>query len=125
MIDWEALYQADDTPWDKGAPAPPCSSGWTVSRRRPDEFRSGMRLRTRRPRAGCCLPGAEVLGLDLAESAVQRASAFPTGAGVKCRRGDFFALPSVTSSTGSSNTPASARSILPNDRPTCTPRREH
>jgi SAM-dependent methyltransferase len=89
---WEARYRAAETPWDKGEPSPGLV-----------EF-----LRRHGPLAGRVLvpgcgfghdvraiscPGNEVVGLDIAPSAVRVAGAFPKTAGERYVAGDLFHLP--------------------------------
>ena len=90
--DWEALYQARDTHWDKGEPTPSLV----------DFLRANPEL----PRGRVLVPGCgrghdarewaragfEVLGLDLAPSAVQEAQALtPAGLSATFRLADFLA----------------------------------
>ncbi|MBB6052919.1 methyltransferase domain-containing protein [Armatimonas rosea] len=88
--DWEALYQAGETQWDKGAPAPALV-----------EFLAQAPLQGRVLVPGCgrghdvraiAAAGADdVIGLDLAPSAFAGVETFPNTHFVV---GDLFALPS-------------------------------
>ena len=92
MKDWEACYRGGDTPWDKGQPAPPL-----------------LELLGRKPLAlwgdgpvlvpGCgfghdvralAATGLPVVGLDIAETAVQRARGFPATGRESYEAGDFL-----------------------------------
>jgi len=88
--DWEARYQNNDTPWDKGEAAPPLR-----------EFleRASVDGRVLVPGSGTghdvrllAGHGADVLGLDIAPSGVEQARAFPAVNRERYRRGDFLAL---------------------------------
>lgn len=91
--EWEARYQTGDTPWNKGAPHPELL---TLRHEIPSDSRVLV--------PGCGLghdvrcvaeAGLEVLGLDLAPSAVAAAAAqTPVGA-EKYEAADFFALPAT------------------------------
>jgi SAM-dependent methyltransferase len=91
MTDWEARYQANDLPWEKGEPSPGL-----------------VDFLTEHPLTGSVLvPGCgfghdvraistaenDVLGLDLAPSAIRAAQAFPARHGERYVSGDLFALP--------------------------------
>jgi SAM-dependent methyltransferase len=89
--DWEAQYQKGETPWEKGASSPGLV-----------DFLAAERIAGRVLVPGCGLghdvralatQGAEVLGLDLAPSAVAAASAFPLAGNERYELGDLFALP--------------------------------
>ena len=87
---WEAQYQANDTPWDKGEPAPGLVD-WLAAH-------------ARLPRGTVCVPGCglghdvrawaaagfSATGLDIAPSAVERARVL-AGAATTFRLGDFLA----------------------------------
>lgn len=75
MVDWEKCYQDGVTPWDYGRPAPPLL-----------DWIRGNRIEGRVLVPGCgtghdaavlarAFPAAEVVGLDISESAVARARA--------------------------------------------------
>ena len=93
-MDWNQKYAARDTPWEKGAPAPPLVE-W---------------LQTRQLLGGNVLvPGcgyghdaraiasadsmAKVIGLDISPLAIERADAFPKVGAESYRLGDLFNLP--------------------------------
>ena len=89
--DWEDQYQKGETPWDKGAPSPGLVDFLGV------EMVSGRVLVP-----GCGLghdvralaaTADEVVGLDLAASAVAAARSVPSVGGERYVQGDFFALP--------------------------------
>ncbi len=89
--DWEANYQKSDTPWDKGAPSPGLV-----------DFLSGEPIRGRVLVPGCGLghdvralaaTAEEVVGIDIAPSAVKTARGFPIVGGETYEVADFFALP--------------------------------
>lgn len=90
-MDWEARYQDADTPWERGAAAPPLV-GWLA--------RNQMAGRVLVPGCGSgndvralARTGAEVVGLDIAPSAVARAQAIPRVANERFVVDDLFALP--------------------------------
>ncbi len=89
--DWEAQYQANDTPWDKGE-ASPGLVDWLAAQ---SETPRGTVLVP-----GCGLghdvrawaaAGFTALGLDIAPSAVERALHAGKPERVEFRRGDFLA----------------------------------
>jgi SAM-dependent methyltransferase len=95
MHDWEQRYQTGDMPWEKGAPSPGLV----------DFIASHPEL----PRSTVCVPGCgtghdarvwaaagfDVLGLDLAPSAVRMAEAATSAAGLNARflQSDFLRDP--------------------------------
>ena len=90
MTDWEERYQAGDTPWDKGT-GHPALAGWLRS-----EPWTGKILVP-----GCGLGhdvralagiGAEVVGLDLAPSAIAAAGRFAPVGNESYVQGNLFAL---------------------------------
>ena len=96
---WETHYQSGETPWDKGEAAP----GLVAFLR--DHPLSGRVLVP-----GCGLghdvraiadanPDAQVVGLDLAPTAVEQADAVAPVAGESYREGDLFDLPSEFTSS--------------------------
>ena len=89
--DWEAQYQAGDTPWEKGAPSPGLVDYLAHSPLRGKVLvpgcGSGHDLRAIAAGAG------EVVGLDLAPSAVARAESFPRAGAERYVAGDLFHLP--------------------------------
>jgi SAM-dependent methyltransferase len=92
---WEELYLKGETPWEKGAPSPGLV-----------DFLAAEPVRGRVLVPGCgfghdaralAATAEEVIGLDLAPSAIAGARRHPT---VGCERyleGDFFALPAELS----------------------------
>ncbi len=91
MTDWEERYQAGDTPWDKGAPSPGLV-----------DFLKAEPVRGEVLVPGCGLgfdvralaaTADRVVGLDVAQSAVEKARRFPRVGGEEFARGDFFDLP--------------------------------
>jgi SAM-dependent methyltransferase len=89
--DWESKYQASDTPWDKGAPSPGLVA-----------FLAEQPVNGRVLVPGCGLGhdvralaagGAEVIGIDIAPSAVGAARKFPPAGGERYEHADLFALP--------------------------------
>jgi SAM-dependent methyltransferase len=88
---WEEMYQKGDTPWEKGAPSPGLV-----------DFLATEPVRGRVLVPGCgfghdvralAATAGEVVGLDLAESAVLAAQRFPKVAHERFVRGDLFDLP--------------------------------
>lgn len=91
MTDWEAKYQAGDTPWDKGAPSPGLI-----------DYLAEEPVRGRVLVPGCgmghdvrALAAAadEVVGIDVAPSAIAAANAFPRVGGEHYELVDLFNLP--------------------------------
>lgn len=92
MTDWESRWVAGETPWDKGEAAPPLREGlaeWWA-----DEVR-GKRVLV----PGCgsghdvrvlAAAGADVCGLDLSPTAVERAREWPAVGEETYAAGDFF-----------------------------------
>jgi len=91
--DWENCYREGTTPWEKGAPAPPLL-----------EFLASHTLGGRILVPGCGLghdvralaaanPMAEVVGLDIAASAIAAADGQPKVAGERYQLADLFDLP--------------------------------
>ncbi len=95
--DWEACYQAGETPWDKGC-AHPALVDW-LSRNR----LTGLILvpgsgAGHDVRALAADPAASVVGLDLAPSAKVKAERFPKAGNETYLTGDFLSgFPSVGS----------------------------
>ena len=91
MKNWEAAYEENDIPWDKGMPAPP--------------LREYLRMHSVQGSVlvpGCgtghdvrllAEQGASVIGIDIAPSAVRRANAFPVKANECYEVSDFLNLP--------------------------------
>ncbi len=91
--DWEAHYQSGDTPWEKGAASPALL-----------EALARVSLRGRILVPGCGLghdaralaaAGAEVVGIDIAPSAIAAARANPGVAKERYELADLFALPAA------------------------------
>lgn len=90
--DWNAAYESDDTPWDKGEASPPLG-----------EFLSKQRVEGDTLVPGCgtghdvrllAAQGAKVVGMDIAPGAVRKAERFhPVGAETYVQ-GDFLSLES-------------------------------
>lgn len=95
-LEWQRRYEENDTPWDKGSPAPALVR---FLRERPISGRvlvPGCGL-GHDVRALGAQAGVSAVGLDLAPAAVTRASELATRAGlgsnVRFITGDFFRLP--------------------------------
>jgi len=93
--DWESRYRAGDTPWEKGEASPPLLD-WLTRNAMPGEVLvpgcgSGHDVRA------IAAAGASVTGLDIAASAVARASGFPPVGGERFIEGDLLALPATWS----------------------------
>jgi methyl halide transferase len=93
-MDWESRYRIGDTPWEKGAPAPPLLEWFRI--------RGALDGAVLVPGCGTghnvraitdASPAAEVLGLDIAPSAVERARRFRSAGNEKYRLGNLFDLP--------------------------------
>ena len=93
-MDWDKRYRTGETPWEKGAPAPPLLE-WLGRR-------GGMQGGVLVP--GCGLghdvraiaavsPGAQVVGLDLAASALDQARRFSLAGKETYQLADIFVLP--------------------------------
>ncbi len=89
--DWENRYRTGDTPWDKGYGAPPLEE--MIAKLGPEVFGGEVLV------PGCGLGhdvrviaslGFPVLGLDLSETAVQRASEIPQVTDERYELGDFL-----------------------------------
>jgi SAM-dependent methyltransferase len=89
--DWNQAYEAGETPWDKGYASPQLC-----------EFLAARSIRGRVLVPGCgtghdvrrlAAQGAEVVGLDIAESALRRAEAHPKAADERYLLGDFLRPP--------------------------------
>jgi SAM-dependent methyltransferase len=96
-LEWQRRYEQNDTPWDKGAPAPALTA---YLRQQPIAGRvlvpgcgKGHEVR-----ALAMQPGASVVGLDLSPAAIAQARelAFPSMSDrdLSFITGDFFQLPS-------------------------------
>lgn len=93
MTDWEQRYQLGDTPWEKGAPAPGLV-----------DFLEKQPLTGRVVVVGCgfgndvraiSASGAEVVGIDLAPSAIAGARQHPAVGCETYLQADLFDLPQV------------------------------
>ncbi|MEI9894365.1 MAG: methyltransferase domain-containing protein [Chthoniobacter sp.] len=89
--DWEAQYQTNDTPWEKGAPSPGLV-----------DFLATEPVHGRVLVPGCgfghdvralAATAGEVVGLDLATLAVEGARRFPPVGAERYIQGNLFALP--------------------------------
>lgn len=102
--DWNNAYLNDETPWDKGYAAPPLAEflerlkGQTVDGR---SAPASGRIEGRVLVPGCgtghdvrllAAQGAEVIGLDLAPSALKKAESFPKAGRESYEWGDFLNL---------------------------------
>ena len=92
-LEWQRRYEQNDTPWDKGSPAPALAT-----------FLRERQLSGRVLVPGCgrghevrllgSQPGVSAVGLDLSPTAVEQARELSAGmAGVEFVLGDFFNLP--------------------------------
>lgn len=88
--EWEAHYQSGDIPWDKGSASPPLvkwlQSHSITGRVLVPGCGSGHDVRA------LAAQGADVIGLDVAPSAIQMAQSFPPVRGEQYITGDLFAL---------------------------------
>jgi methyl halide transferase len=93
-MDWEQRYQAGDTPWEKGAPAPPLLE-WLRSR-------GALRGSVLVPGCGSghdvraiagASPTAQVVGLDISAFAVDQARRFSLVGKETYQRADLLDLP--------------------------------
>jgi SAM-dependent methyltransferase len=89
--DWESCYQRGETPWEKGRPHPALV-----------EFLRRVPIRGRVLVPGCghghdvraiASSADEVIGLDIAPSAVEAATSYPEVGGERYVLGDLFDLP--------------------------------
>jgi SAM-dependent methyltransferase len=90
-VEWETRYQAGDTPWEKGVPAPPLVD-WLS--------RNEIRGRVLVPGCGSgndvralARAGAEPVGLDIAPSAINLADSLPRVGPERYCLGNLFNLP--------------------------------
>lgn len=86
--DWNQAYETGDTPWDKGYASPPLCE---FMERRPIQGRvlvpgcgTGHDVRA------LAAQGAEAVGLDIAESALRKATAYPVVGNERYFLGDFL-----------------------------------
>jgi SAM-dependent methyltransferase len=91
MTDWEQHYQNGDTPWEKGAAAPPLL-----------EWLSRHEIRGRVLVPGCgsghdvraiARAGADPVGIDIAPSAIQQADTHARVGAERYEAANLFALP--------------------------------
>ena len=90
-VDWEARYQAGDTPWDEGYAAPALTKFLT---------RHPIRGEVLVPGSGpghdvraLAAHGAKVTGLDLSSSAITLSRSYPIAGGEHYEQGNLFELP--------------------------------
>ncbi len=101
LMSWDERYQQQDTPWDKGAPAPPLLD---LLRDQSAYFGQGEILvpgcgRGHDARAiAKAIPQAEVVGLDISATAIQEAKALDFDKTCQFRKADFLAMPAEESS---------------------------
>ena len=93
--DWEDCYRTGDTPWDKGAPAPPLVDWLAVPGRQltGDVLVPGCGLGHDVRAIVRASPGARVCGLDLSGSAVVAARRLPAAGSETYRQADLFMPP--------------------------------
>ena len=93
--DWDACYRAGDTPWEKGAAAPPLLEWLEQPGHRFDGEvlvpGCGLGHDVRAIAAGGQAQG--VCGLDLSGAALGQARRFPSAGGERYVEGDLFSLP--------------------------------
>jgi methyl halide transferase len=93
-MDWERRYRIGDTPWEKGAPAPPLLE-WIRTRGALDGSvlvpgcGTGHDVRA----IAAASPEAVVVGLDIAEAALDEARRSPLAGNEKYRLADICDLP--------------------------------
>ncbi len=95
-MNWEQRYRTGDTPWEKGAPAPPLLE-W-IAHRGPLRGNilvpgcgSGHDVRA----IASASQAAQVVGLDIAPSALDQARRFPVAGQETYLLADLFDLPAV------------------------------
>ncbi|MFU8892045.1 MAG: methyltransferase domain-containing protein [Luteolibacter sp.] len=92
MTDWNARYQKGETPWEKGAPAPPLLE--LLEKADPAIWGGGPVLvpgcGTGHDVRALAATGLPALGLDLAEEAIDRAHTHPKIGGESYEIGDFL-----------------------------------
>jgi methyl halide transferase len=92
MTDWESCYERGETPWDKSAPAPELAFLLESGLLRGRVIVPGCG-RGHDARAIAATGGAEVVGVDLAPSALQEARQLGTMGGLRFEEGNVFSLP--------------------------------
>lgn len=92
MTDWNQRYLADDTPWEKGSPAPPLLQ--LLERKDNEIWGEGTILvpgcGTGHDVRALAREGMQILGVDLAEEAIARAEAHPEVGKESYQLGDFL-----------------------------------
>ncbi len=92
MIDWDERYRAGDTPWEKGRAAPPLLE--LLERMDLEIWGNGPVLvpgcGTGHDVRALAVSGLAAVGLDLAETAVQRAGEFPAVGYATYELGNFL-----------------------------------
>lgn len=92
-MDWEEKYQADDCPWDHGEAAPGLQEWLSENSFTGKVIVPGCGLgHDARQIAECC-PDCEVIGLDLSETAIEKAKQFKNPENVRFINEDLFELP--------------------------------
>jgi SAM-dependent methyltransferase len=94
VTDWNELYKSGETPWEKGAAAPPLLS-W-IERSQPlagDILVPGCGFGHDVRAIAAASPDARVVGLDIAPEALEQAKRFPRTGNESYFRGDLFGLP--------------------------------
>jgi len=92
MTDWDERYRIGDTPWEKGAPAPPLLE--LLDRLPPESWGGGPVLvpgcGTGHDVRALAETGLVVVGVDISTMAVERARAVPAVDGESYELGDFL-----------------------------------
>jgi SAM-dependent methyltransferase len=92
MTDWNQRYELEDTPWEKGLPAPPLLEFLTQDR--PSFWGDGKVLvpgcGTGHDVRALATEGNNALGLDLAPNALELAQAYPKVGNEAYELGDFL-----------------------------------
>jgi SAM-dependent methyltransferase len=98
-MDWEQRYQSGDTPWEKGAAAPPLLE-WLGSRgaMQGDVLVPGCGLGHDVRAIAAASPAAHVVGLDIAASALDQARRFSVAGQETYQCADLFNLPAELTS---------------------------
>ncbi len=89
-VDWEARYNAGDTPWEKGAPHPALVD-WLQKNSLPGRVLVPGCGAGHDVRAISRNPASEVVGFDIAPSAIRMAGSFPRVGRETFMLGDFLA----------------------------------
>jgi len=94
-VNWDDRYQAGDTPWDKGAAAPPLLEWMSIHGALTGEILvPGCGLGHDVRAIASADLNTQVIGLDVARTAVERASAFPKAGSETYQAANLFDLPS-------------------------------